>query len=355
MSRNTLNETYEMYFDGMDDLEVQGNLPRIKNGPPDRSRRHRIPVPHHKPKRTQEEIVSALAEEDAGEVSFEFSYHASRHERQWIIDSLNGFYQSRWFDDILRLLKGGKEASVYQCAAKTLDNRNYLAAKVYRPRRFRNLKNDFLYREGRDRLDADGNLIVDDRMHHAMDKRTEYGRQLMHTSWIEHEYKTLQILHKAGADIPIPYTRGNNAILMEYIGGGETPAPTLIEIDLNKQEASNLFKRILNNVEIMLENKRVHGDLSAYNVLYWEGEIHLIDFPQAIDPRQNRNAFMIFERDISRICEYFARQGVSSNPRQLARKLWKAHGYRIREQVHPRWLDEEDEKDRAYWKQWKDE
>jgi RIO kinase 1 len=212
-----------------------------------------------------------------------------------------------------------------------------------------------LYREGRDRLDEDGNTILDGRMQHAMNKRTEFGRQLLHTSWIEHEYKTMQILHQAGADIPTPYTRGDNAILMEYIGGEITPAPTLIEIELDPPEASRLFKRILQNVEIMLANQRVHGDLSAYNVLYWQGEINLIDFPQAIDPRQNRNAFLIFERDITRICEYFARQGAQSNPRYLARKLWKAHGFHIREQVHPRWLDGQDENDRAYWKSWKDE
>jgi len=354
MSRNNLNE-YNDLLDGFEDLEGRGNLPRIKNGLPERPRRQRLAAPQPKTKRSQAEIISELADEAAGEMGFEFSYNASRHERQWIIDSLSGFYQSLWFDDILRLLKGGKEASVYQCAAKTPRKRNYIAAKVYRPRRFRNLKDDFLYREGRERLDADGNAIIDDRMEHAMNKRTEYGRQLLHTSWIEHEYKTMQILHKAGADIPTPYTRGDNAILMEYIGGADTPAPTLIEIELSTTEAGKLFKRILHNVEIMLANKRVHGDLSAYNVLYWQGGINLIDFPQAIDPRQNRNALLIFERDITRICEYFARQGVQSDPRQLARKLWKAHGYRVREQVHPRWLDEQDENDRAYWKRSKDE
>jgi RIO kinase 1 len=354
MSKDNLTEYYEM-LDGLDDLPGEGNLPRIKNGPPERPRHQRLPPPQVKAKHTQDEMLSNLADETAGEMGFEFSYNATKHERQWIIDSLSGFYQSRWFDDILRLLKGGKEASVYQCATNTSEGRNYIAAKVYRPRRFRNLKNDSLYREGRDRLDEDGNTILDGRMQHAMNKRTEFGRQLLHTSWIEHEYKTMQILHQAGADIPTPFTRGDNAILMEYIGGANTPAPTLIEIELDPPEAGKLFKRILQNVEIMLANQRVHGDLSAYNVLYWHGEINLIDFPQAIDPRQNRNAFLIFERDITRICEYFARQGVQSNPRHLARKLWKAHGFRIREQVHPRWLDGQDENDRAYWKSWKDE
>ncbi len=45
-----------------------------------------------------------------------------------------------------------------------------------------------------------------------------------------------------------------------------------------------LYERLLRNIEIMLEHGIVHGDLSAYNVLYWEGQITLIDFPQVVSP-----------------------------------------------------------------------
>jgi RIO kinase 1 len=100
----------------------------------------------------------------------------------------------------------------------------------------------------------------------------------------------------------------------------------------------------------MLAHGRVHADLSAYNILYWEGEIIFIDFPQAISPSENRNAYRIFERDVTRICEYFIRQGVPSDPRRLAAKLWTAFRYPFRQEIHPSLLDGEDEKDRAYWR-----
>lgn len=289
------------------------------------------------------ETVHSLAD-------MELTYHPSRHERGWIIDSLSDFYDQEWFSDILRLIKGGKEASVYLCKARTALQVPWIAAKVYRPRRFRNLKKDHIYREGRENLDENGNPIRNAGMLHAIRKKTEYGKQLSHTAWIEHEYRTLQILYQAGADVPAPYTRGNNAILMGYIGDEGIAAPALQEVHLNLVEARQIYKRAMHNVEIMLDHKLIHGDLSAFNILYWQGEITLIDFPQVIQPEQNVNAYWIFERDLTRLCEYFTNYGIRSNPRRLAASLWKNRGYRIEQPVDPAFLDADNLEDRRYWK-----
>jgi RIO kinase 1 len=66
----------------------------------------------------------------------------------------------------------------------------------------------------------------------------------------------------------------------------------------------------------------VHGDLSAYNILYWDGAITLIDFPQVTSLHANRNAYPILERDVVRVCEYFARQGARADGLGLARAMW---------------------------------
>lgn len=231
----------------------------------------------------------------------------------------------------------------------------FLAAKVYRPRRFRNLKNDYVYREGRFDLDGDGNQITNDGMLHAMRKKTEYGRELLHTSWIEHEVKTMQLLHAAGADVPEVFASEANAILMSYIGDEERAAPILYSVRLENRKARILFDRVVFNLELMLAHQRVHGDLSAFNILYWDDEMVIIDFPQAIDPGINRNAYFFFERDVVRICEYFARQGVKSEGRKLARNLWKDHHLRIVPDVHPAMLNYEDEADLSYWQSWQEE
>ncbi len=165
------------------------------------------------------------------------------------------------------MIKGGskEEKSVYQCLADETQTNKYIAAKVYRPRKFRQLRNDALYRQGRLYLDDEGHEIRDDRALHAIAKRTRFGMSLMHTSWIEHEFQAMQILHKAGADIPEPYASGNNAILMAYIGG-MIAAPTLNESIYHLVKPKDVFERVLNNVRIMLANGRVHEDLSAYNI-----------------------------------------------------------------------------------------
>lgn len=335
------------YLEDHEDLE---NLPKIKNMPAVRSER-RWKNRLKKESQNREAELKKFLEQRDDLRDYTFSYEASRHERQWILNSLGYFHDMQWFSDVIRLVKGGKEASVYQCLASQDSpvNGKFLAAKVYRPRKFRNLRKDHLYREGRAELDESGIPIVKEKMVKAIHQRSDYGREVMHQSWLEHEFKTMQRLHSAGADVPVPYASGKNAILMDFIGDAEGAAPTLNSVQLDTREAKILFERVVFNIELMLSHERVHADLSAYNILYWRGGITLIDFPQAISPTENKSAYIIFERDMRRICEYFARQGVETNFRELSSKLWEDHAFRVVPKFDLRVLDEEDEGDRDYW------
>jgi len=93
-------------------------------------------------------------------------------------------------------------------------------------------------------------------------------------------------------------------------------------VSLEQDEVQPLFRRLLRDVETMLALGVIHGDFSAYNVLYWEGEVKIIDFPQVVSPRDNPDARFIFGRDVERLCQYFAKYGVRANPRRMARALW---------------------------------
>lgn len=336
--------TYLEYFEELDDNELTNRLVdknRKPKGPP--------PIPKVLPPSEK----AFLRAQDDSRANFNFTYHAARFEAGWLLDSLGEFYEHGWISDVLRRVKGGKEASVYLCRAGTEVSTDFIAAKVYRPRMLRNLKNDSAYREGRTDLNEEGNSLFRDADVHAMAKRTAYGEELRHTSWIAYEFTTLQALQAAGADVPTAYAMTKNAILMGYIGDVDGCAPALSEVSLDHAEARSLFERVLHNIDLLLANDRIHGDLSAYNILYWEGKITLIDFPQVVSPRGNRNAFSLFQRDVTRVCEYFAKQGVNANPRKIAADLWAKHGHRLGPEVDPRLLDAEDERDRALWQKQK--
>jgi RIO kinase 1 len=280
---------------------------------------------------------------------FQFTYKAARFEEAWLLDSLVEIAEHKWISDVLRKVKGGKEASVYLCKPGVAVDAPLLAAKIYRPRMLRNLKNDQQYRTGREDLDENGNVIIDDGILHAMKKRTAFGEEVRHQSWIAYEFTTLEILHKAGADVPKPYAMEKNAILMGYVGDLSTAAPALNSVNLEFDEAKQLYERAIRNIDLMLTHDRIHGDLSAYNILYWKGDITLIDFPQVVFPNSNPSSWNIFLRDLTRVCQYFLAQGVECDARKLAADLWTSHGHKIVKEVDPKYLDAEKPQDRRIW------
>ncbi|MCI0519769.1 MAG: hypothetical protein L0Z70_05870, partial [Chloroflexi bacterium] len=209
--------------------------------------------PRRNPKKLPQSEQVFLRKQDDSRGSFKFTYKAARFEEWWLLDSLGDFYEHQWIADVLSRVKGGKEASVYLCqAGSAIPGGGLVAAKVYRPRMLRNLKNDAIYREGRGDLNDEGNTLFKDADVHAMEKRTGYGEELRHTSWIAHEFTTLQTLGAAGADVPEAYAMNKNAILMGYIGAPGVSAPALSEISLDREEARPLFDRVIRNIDILL-------------------------------------------------------------------------------------------------------
>lgn len=299
----------ESYLDELD--EQEDNFALIKPRARDLPRRN----------------VAEVAETTGLESGFQTTYKPSRHEAGWLLDSLRTFYEQNLVRDVLYLVKGGKEANVYCCEAGTSapSGIEFVAAKVYRPRQFRNLRNDHMYRAGRAVLTSEGRAVKnsDQRLMRALGKKTDFGAQVQHTSWLMYEFTTLERLHQAGVAVPAALSASENAVLMGYVGSREHAAPTLSEVSLTPRDAHTLLRSLLQSVEAMLREKIIHGDLSAYNILYWNGRATLIDFPQITSPDTNPNAQSLFERDVSRVCEYFIRQGVECNADRLAQTIWR--------------------------------
>jgi len=305
----------------LDDLEFyEQKLNRTAPGRKGVKRKHDA-----RPERALED--AGLAGPSGAAASWTMTYVPARFEAVWLRASLASFYEEEWISDVLASVKGGKEANVYRCQAHPNTGEALLAAKVYRPRQFRNLRNDKAYRDGRAILTPEGrpSKHADQRLMRAIGKKTSFGKQLAHASWLMHEFTALERLYSLGAAVPKPVAANDNALLMGYCGDERQAAPALNSVRLGARAAQRLFGEVLRNVELMLAHGLIHGDLSAYNILYWEGRITLIDFPQVTYAATNRNARAIFERDVQRVCEYFLAQGVHVEPSHMAAELWERH------------------------------
>lgn len=270
--------------------------------------------------------MDEIRQMDDSQESWVPSYAAAldpmHHERQWVIDSVAPFYHDALITDVTRLIKGGKEANVYTCTANPHPGFDLVAAKLYRPRMLRHLKNDAIYKAGRQLRDEEGKQMKGRRVKLALRKKTNFGKHVDIMWWINNEYSVQKKLYDAGADVPQPLAHAGNTILMEFIGDEYGSAPTLSEVTLNSSEAEPLFQRVMGNVALMLDCHHIHGDLSAYNILYWEGELTIIDFPQMVEARHNPHAYELLLRDVTRVCDYFNRFGVTADPQTLTDDLW---------------------------------
>lgn len=290
-----------------------------------RYRRERKGLSIPDPAAVRAELTDFMDHEDDFVPSYAAALDPLHYERKWIIRSVSGFYRDNLISDLTRLVKGGKEANVYCCLANPVTGVDLIAAKLYRPRMLRHLRNDALYKEGRLVLDKDGKELHGGREARAMIKKTRFGQDLGFSNWIMHEFGVQTELYEDGADVPKPIAHRGNAILMAYIGDEWGPAPTLSEISIRKEIAPVLFERAMENVRLMLAHHYVHGDLSAYNILFWEDQIRIIDFPQMVDARKNQNAFMLLQRDVQRVCDYFNQYGIGADPISIVTELWEEY------------------------------
>lgn len=227
-------------------------------------------------------------------------------------------------DEVLGLLKTGKEAEVFVVERRSLDDGRscLLAHKRYRPKtaakgeleasgftRARSFVNDSVYHEGQ-------------RFRRSRDKRavarmTDHGKKLLGDRWIGHELDTMRTLWQAGADVPYPVQLADDGLLMELIGDASEAAPRLVSARLSPGELAAAFRQLVGNLKILTRSSIVHADLSPFNILWWQGRICVIDFPQATDLMLNPQGFDLLHRDVVRVCDWFNRKGLHCDPDEV--------------------------------------
>ncbi len=268
--------------------------------------------------------LSETQEEEGAKAPFAPEALVGRRDSDWVLSSLTQFYEQDLIADVLREVKSGKEATVFCCEAGPAAGSALLAAKIYRPRMFRSLSNDAQYREGRTvRNEAGKQVKLTGKG--VPSRNTAKGRAFQVESWISYEYTTQELAYRLGIRTPRPYAQTGNGLLMEYLGDEEEAAPRLCEIEVSQGEAQDLLDGLIEDIEKLLHGHRIHGDLSAYNLLAWDNQLYIIDFAQAVDPRQGDDSRTLLFRDVARVADAFKPYGAHIDARAVADRMWWAY------------------------------
>ncbi len=191
-----------------------------------------------------------------------------------------------------REIRSGKEATVY----RVQHNGTSLALKVYEHTDQRGFQRAEKYLEGK--------FVKGGSVQRSIVRGNSFAKEFLHTSWIKREFDVLKNLNKHGAAIPAVLEWTPSSILMEFIGD-EEPAPRLIDMKIDEEKAQAAFDAIIGSIQLFLKVGIVHSDLSAYNILWWKEKPCIIDFPQAVDIRENPHVNELLKRDIDNVVSYF--------------------------------------------------
>ena len=186
----------------------------------------------------------------------------------------------------------GKEANVYEALGDDRD----VAVKIYRI-------NASDFRQMREYLDGDPRFegIGSDK-----------GKVVL--AWTRKEFANLSRARAAGVRVPEPIAVERNVLVMELVGHADDRARRLAEVNVeNPETAYDVVREYMRRLH---RAGLVHGDLSEYNLIVYEGELVVIDLGQAVTVH-HRNAGEFLRRDCRNVAAFFGRQGLEVDPDDL--------------------------------------
>jgi RIO kinase 1 len=226
------------------------------------------------------------------------------------ISDLNELSKMGFLDELISGIKTGKEASVFLGK----NSEGFVAVKIYTDLRVRAFKRDASYREGR--------FIGDSRIEKAIKQGSQKGLDAHQILWVQEEFRQMKHLHQYGARVPKAIAVNGISLVMEFIGDEHgNPAPRISDLKMERDEAQEAFRQSIQNLKLIVRSGRVHGDYSAFNILWHEDRAVVIDFPQVIEIKNNQNANAFLERDVNSLCKTFGKQGVYADEAKVLREV----------------------------------
>ena len=223
---------------------------------------------------------------------------------------LNQLSKMGFLDELISGIKTGKEGSVFLGR----NSEGLVAVKVYTDLRVRSFKRDETYREGR--------FIGDSRIEKAIEQGSQKGLNAHQILWVQEEFRQMKHLYEHGVTVPKAVAVNGISIIMEFIGDEDgNPAPRISDLKMEKEAAQEAFHQSVHNLKLIVRSGRVHGDYSTFNILWHKEQAVVIEFPQVMEFKNNRNALAFLERDVHSLCASFRKQGVNAEERTILREI----------------------------------
>jgi RIO kinase 1 len=235
----------------------------------------------------------------------------------WLVDEPH-------HDVDLGVIKSGKEAQINLIERIGGDGRHaLLARKRYLPRevkykgqlealgvqRSSAFRHDVQYREGRQ--------FRKSRDRRAVERMSTYGRRLLQDRWTGHEHEVMTTMWRAGVAVPYPVGYEDDVFDLEYVGDVDGAAPQLNAARLDRDMLEEAYAQLVIGLREITSLGIAHGDLSAYNLLWWRERLWFIDFPQAVDIAANPMGPDFLHRDAVNVCAWFERRGLDVDAEDL--------------------------------------
>ncbi|XP_059444632.1 uncharacterized protein LOC132176444 [Corylus avellana] len=196
------------------------------------------------------------------------------------------------FHDINGCISTGKEANVYHA---TRSDGQELAIKIY--------KTSILVFKDRDRY-VEGDIRY-------KNGYCRHNPRKMVKTWAEKEMRNLMRVKAAGIRCPTPILLRLHVLVMEFIGKAGWAAPRLKDAALSLDRLREGYMEMIIAMRTLYQKcKLVHGDLSEYNVLYFEGHLYIIDVSQSVD-LDHPHALEFLRQDCVHIYDFFRKHGVA--------------------------------------------
>ncbi|HMF30254.1 MAG TPA: serine protein kinase RIO [Candidatus Lokiarchaeia archaeon] len=193
---------------------------------------------------------------------------------------------------LVGIISAGKEANVY---LGTHEDGSEIAVKVYK-------------------IDSQSAKWMQEYMH-GDPRFSNVGTSVTSVifTWARKEFKNLSRAKNHDLPVPTPLKIKDNVLLMQFIGEGGTPAPRLKDAEVTGDMTSYYAQVVDFMRDLYQKCQLVHADLSEYNILYWKGEITIIDMSQSVLNVHPKARFYL-SRDIKNINAYFEKWGVDVRP-----------------------------------------